>query len=217
MTSRGRTACLVLCLVSGLSCSLVPERAAGPAEDAADVLSGTQLEIEARLERMQTGLNAAERRATARAIADEAARNGLDVELVLAVIYIESAYHNFARSRVGALGLMQVMPATGEMLARQHRLTWNGAETLFDPVTNVQLGCRYLAALLERYGRIDAALAAYNWGPGAIDRRLAQGSGLPRKYSALVLAKLEAQGACDAGARRSKLCGAGSPALQSAQ
>jgi soluble lytic murein transglycosylase len=190
-----RNTCLVLCLVSGLSCSLLAERPAGPAGRAAESISGQQLAIEALLERMQTGLNAAERRATARAIGQEAERNGLDVELVLAVIHIESAYDNFARSRVGALGLMQVMPATGEMLARQHGLAWYGPDTLFDPATNVQLGCRYLAALLERYGRLDAALAAYNWGPGAIDRRLARGSGLPREYPALVLAKLQAQSA----------------------
>lgn len=187
-----RNACLALCLASGLSCAVQPEPSGSPHRSTAPA-SPELRAIEAHLGQMQTGLNAAELRATAQAIDEEARLNGLRVELILAVMHTESAYHNFARSHVGALGLMQIMPATGEMLARRHGLPWNGPETLFDPVANVRLGCRYLAFLRERYGRIDAALAAYNWGPGAIDRRLAQGSELPRKYPSLVLARVEPQ------------------------
>jgi len=186
-----RNACLVLCLAGGLSCAVQPEPAGSPRRSGADPTPAELRAIEARLGEMQTGLNAAELRATARTIDEEARLNSLDVELILAVMHTESAYHNFARSHVGALGLMQLMPATGEMLARRHGLAWNGPETLFDPVSNVRLGCRYLAFLRERYGRIDTALAAYNWGPGAIDRRLASGSEVPRKYPSLVLAQLE--------------------------
>jgi soluble lytic murein transglycosylase len=193
MMTRTLALSLSLCLGSALSCS--PDRpASGPGTTPA--AASAELEaIETQLARMQTGLNREELRATAEVIAEEAAHNQLDVELILAVIHTESAFHNFARSHVGALGLMQVMPATGEMLARQHGLDWAGPETLFDPVANVRLGCRYLAALRARYGRIDAALAAYNWGPGAIDERLARGESLPRKYPTLVLARLESQSA----------------------
>jgi soluble lytic murein transglycosylase-like protein len=192
MMIPARNAWLALCLASGLSCAVQPAPAVRPAPGAGDPTPPELRAIEARLGEMQTGLNGAELRATARTIAEEAEQNGLDVELILAVMRTESAFHNFARSRVGALGLMQVMPATGEMLARRNNLAWSGPETLFDPVANVRLGCRYLAFLRERYGRIDAALAAYNWGPGAIDRRLASGSELPREYPTLVLAQLEA-------------------------
>jgi soluble lytic murein transglycosylase-like protein len=188
-----RNACLALCLASGLSCAVQPVPRAIPQRADAFQTPPALRAIEARLGEMQTGLNAAELRATAQAIDEEARLNALDVELILAVMHTESAYHNFARSRVGALGLMQIMPATGEMLARRHGLPWSGPETLFDPVANVRLGCRYLAFLRERYGRIDAALAAYNWGPGAIDRRLARGSDLPRRYPSLVLARVEPQ------------------------
>jgi soluble lytic murein transglycosylase len=191
MTGMTRNLGLAFCLASGLSCSL------GEPCDPATAVQAAEAEalrrIEARLDRMHTGLGPAERRATAAAIAEEAVHNDLAIDLILAVMHTESAFHNFARSSVGALGLMQVMPATGEMLARQHGLDWNGPETLFDPVANVRLGCRYLAFLRTRYGSLDAALAAYNWGPNAIDRRLAQGSGLPRKYPTLVLAQLAAQ------------------------
>jgi soluble lytic murein transglycosylase len=192
--TRSLCSWLALCLGCALSCS--PGRPPDSAADAAPAATLAELEaIELQLARMQTGLNRAELRATAEVIAAEAAHNQLEVELILAVIHTESAFHNFARSHAGALGLMQVMPATGEMLARQHDLDWAGPETLFDPVANVRLGCRYLAALLARYGRIEAALAAYNWGPAAIDGRLARGEGLPRKYPTLVLARLEAQSA----------------------
>jgi soluble lytic murein transglycosylase-like protein len=192
MMHRSRQLPLLLCLAGALSCS-PSDRSAAPAAEPAQARPLAQRAIEARLARMQTGLNAVERRATAAAIVEEAARNGLDANLILAVMHTESAFDNFARSSVGALGLMQVMPATGEMLSRQHGLRWNGPQTLFDPVANVRLGCRYLAFLLERYGSVDAALAAYNWGPGAIDRRISRGHGLPRKYPETVLARLEAQ------------------------
>jgi soluble lytic murein transglycosylase-like protein len=187
-----RALTLPLCLASALSCSIGEQRGL-PEAALSFAVTAEQAAIESRLSELGVGLGAGEIRATARAILEEAERNALEPELILAVIQIESAYYNFARSRVGALGLMQVMPATGQMLARQHGLEWNGPQTLFDPVANVRLGCRYLAALRARYGRIDAALAAYNWGPGAIDRRIALGSGLPRRYPALVLAQLDLQ------------------------
>jgi len=189
MMRQARPIAFSLLLSSALSCSPGAGSPGPVAAETAEVPAA----LEARLAEMHTGLGPAEVRATALAIAEEAARNKLRVELILAVMHTESAFYNFARSQVGALGLMQVMPATGEMLARQYGLAWHGPETLFDPVTNVRLGCRYLAFLRARYGSIDAALAAYNWGPNAIDRRLAQGSGLPRKYPTVVLARLEAQ------------------------
>ena len=110
--------------------------------------------------------------------------------MVLAVIHTESGYYNFARSSVGALGLMQIMPATGEMLAREAGIRWTGPELLFDPEVNLRLGTRYLAVLRARYGDWTRALAAYNWGPGEIDRRLAVGEVLPDKYASRVYARL---------------------------
>jgi len=182
----------LVCLLGALSCShLRPDTASLPAVPSVRPLA--QRAIEVRLARMQTGLSQDERRATAAAILEEAAENGLEVDLILAVMQTESAFHNFARSGAGALGLMQVMPATGEMIARQNGLAWDGPQTLFDPVANVRIGCRYLAFLRQRYRNTHAALAAYNWGPGAIDRRLRQGHGLPREYPTAVLARLENQ------------------------
>jgi soluble lytic murein transglycosylase len=138
----------------------------------------------------QTGLSPAEVRSVAEAIERESARHRLSRDLVLAVMQIESGYYNWARSRAGALGLMQIMPATGEMLARELEIPWEGPETLFEPLVNVRLGITYLARLHARYRNWSPALAAYNWGPGAIDRRLRGGRALPAAYTKRILAAL---------------------------
>jgi hypothetical protein len=89
-----------------------------------------------------------------------AAAHGVDPELVRAVIQVESGYKPRARSRKGALGLMQVMPATG----RQY-----GARNLYDPRTNLDVGIRHLKSLLAKFER-SVALAAYNAGEQAVKR-----------------------------------------------
>ena len=89
-----------------------------------------------------------------------AAEQGVDAALVRAVIQVESAYQPRARSRKGAVGLMQVMPATG----RQY-----GISNLYDPGSNIRAGVTHLKALLDRFP-LAAALAAYNAGEAAVDR-----------------------------------------------
>lgn len=88
------------------------------------------------------------------------ATHGVDPRLVRAVIQVESGYEPRARSRKGAVGLMQVMPATG----RQY-----GARNLYDPRTNLDTGIRHLKSLLQRF-ELSIALAAYNAGEEAITR-----------------------------------------------
>lgn len=136
----------------------------------------------------RTGLADFEEEKLATTIVDEARRNGLEPDLVLAVIAVESGGDAFAVSPVGAMGLMQVMPATGAELADRLGTVWRGPHELFDPFLNVRLGTAYLRELANRYGgSIDTALAAYNWGPGHIDRRLRRGTPLPVRYAKLVL------------------------------
>src|SRR3954463_9672952 len=95
-------------------------------------------------------------------IEQHAQSNGVRAELVRAVMQVESAFNQYARSPKGALGLMQLMPAT----IRQF-----GVRNPFNPGENIRAGVAYLRQLLDRYGNDERlALAAYNAGPGAVDR-----------------------------------------------
>ncbi len=99
-------------------------------------------------------------------LTDAAGRAAIDPLLVAAVVREESSYYPRARSRVGARGLMQLMPDTGRSLAQARRLPVDGSgEFLDDPSTNLELGSAYLAGLLREFGDARVAVAAYNAGP----------------------------------------------------
>jgi soluble lytic murein transglycosylase-like protein len=110
-----------------------------------------------------TRFAAAERTRRYDDLIDEHARmNGVRTDLVRAVVQVESAFNPNARSPKGAMGLMQLMPAT----ARQY-----GVDNPYNPVENVRAGVRYLRGLLDRFAdNEELALAAYNAGPGAVDK-----------------------------------------------
>lgn len=108
-----------------------------------------------------------------------AERSGVAPELLLAVMREESGFQPDARSVVGARGLVQLMPATGQRLATRLGVTLSSADELFEPARNLELGAAYLAELLERFqGRVSAAVASYNAGPEAVQRWLGQNGGL---------------------------------------
>jgi len=135
-----------------------------------------------RLSMRHTALPERERIALVQTILEEARTHDLDPGLVVAVIEVESAGYHLAVSHVGAMGLMQLLPSTGKELADRMGIEWKGPDTLFDPSINVKLGTAYLRQLTDRFGNVHTALAAYNWGPGRINRRLRRGATVPSGY-----------------------------------
>ncbi len=100
----------------------------------------------------------------------EAQRNGLDPAWIAAEIRAESVYDPNARSQANAMGLMQVLPATGQATAQKAGIPWNGAESLYDADTNIAIGSAYLREMHERWGDLPHAIAAYNAGPTPTER-----------------------------------------------
>ena len=95
-------------------------------------------------------------------IQEAADRYSLDPILIRSVMRTESAFNPNAVSRVGAMGLMQLMPSVADSL---------GVENAFDPRENIMAGARLLRELLDRYrGNLALTLAGYNAGPGAVEK-----------------------------------------------
>jgi soluble lytic murein transglycosylase len=104
------------------------------------------------------------------AIAETARAVSLDPYLVAALINVESGFKPGEVSPRGAVGLMQVMPSTAAEVARGAGLKERvNAETLTRPGTNLRVGTRYLAGLMEQYDSVEMALAAYNAGSANVD------------------------------------------------
>jgi len=111
------------------------------------------------------------------AINDAAAKAGLDPDLLTSLVWTESSFHPDSVSSAGAIGLAQLMPGTAASLGVDPH----------DPVQNLNGAARMLAGLIAKYGRVDFALAAYNQGPNAVDRGLANGKLPGAGYAATVI------------------------------
>lgn len=112
------------------------------------------------------------------AIKQEAKRYGIDPYMAAGLIRQESVFNPNAISRVGARGLMQVMPATGQQISRRQGGGAITAADLYNPAINIKLGMNYLSQMLGQFGRIEYAAAAYNAGPGRARAWIAERGGM---------------------------------------
>lgn len=111
------------------------------------------------------------------AIVESSIRHGVDPLLTCAIIKCESNWNEAAVSDAGAVGLMQMMPATSAELAEWGVVdVWSyDPSNLTDPTTNIEYGCAYLGQLQLRLGSLDEVVAAYNAGPGSVEQWLSGG------------------------------------------
>lgn len=94
--------------------------------------------------------------------------NDLDPTLVASLINVESSFKANSKSKTGAIGLMQIMPKTGEFVATMLNEDFN-EENLYNPKTNIKYGCRYLKYLKEKFNDEKTMLIAYNAGEGSVN------------------------------------------------
>jgi membrane-bound lytic murein transglycosylase B len=113
-------------------------------------------------------------------VADAARRFGIPEAWIWAVMRVESNGDMRAVSSAGAMGLMQIMPATWASLRARHGL----GRDPYDVRDNIMAGAAYLRAMHDRYGNLTAMLAAYNAGPGRYDEYLSRGRPLPAETRA---------------------------------
>ena len=98
---------------------------------------------------------------------------GLDPYFVAAVIWTESKFQANAESSQGAIGLMQIMPDTGNWIAEKLDMGEQDEDTLVDPDVNIRLGCWYLSYLMDKFdGDLTKVMAGYNAGPNRVEQWL---------------------------------------------
>lgn len=113
-------------------------------------------------------------------LVQQAEQAGIDPMWAYGILRVESAWMYDARSGADARGLMQLVPGTAAEVARRNGLPWNGGESLYDPVVNIELGTRYLAQMADRFnGSLWLASAAYNAGAGRASQWVDQRGELP--------------------------------------
>ncbi len=138
----------------------------------------------------KTRLTTFEEKYVVNVIVTESMKYGFDPLFVLALMRVESSFDHRAVSNKNALGLMQIMPFVGEALATELNIPWEGEATLFNPVTNIKIGTYFLYKLTKRFKyNQKMVLAAYNFGPTALNNQIKAGKDLYIEYPLLVLDK----------------------------
>ncbi len=134
------------------------------------------------LERQPTGLANVTKEELAEVIYEEATRYNHDPKFILALIFTESEFYNWAVSQKGAKGLMQIMPYVAKSLARDLGIEWSGDRTLFNPYLNIRIGIYYLSQLMHDFKDVGTALTAYNYGPTYVKGLIERKERIPNDY-----------------------------------
>ncbi len=134
------------------------------------------------IEDFQIGFTDEETRELASVVYEECQRYNYDPLLIMAVILTESTFKKGQVSHMGARGIMQLMPRTGEDLAMRSGLDWEGHEQLFDPATNIRLGTLHLFEQILKFKDVKKGIIAYNLGETRLRGRLRQNKPLPKSY-----------------------------------
>ncbi len=111
----------------------------------------------------------------AKTLLSSAQKHKIAPELILALMATESSFRPHAESKAGAVGLLQLLPNTAQEIAQSEKISYSGRTDLFNPIINLQLGVAYLAYLKKRFPEKNVYLAAYNFGPTAVGRKLRSG------------------------------------------
>ena len=90
----------------------------------------------------------------------------MDPIFVLAIVQTESQFNTYAKGTSGEIGLMQILPQTGEWISKKYDIPWTGPNSLYDPITNIKVGIAYFALLRSQFeSRAHHYVPAYNMGP----------------------------------------------------
>lgn len=109
-------------------------------------------------------------------VKEEAAKNGLDPYLVMAIIKNESGFNSNAISNKEAKGLMQIIDSTASDVNNKINVSENVKNDIYDEKINIALGCKYLSSLIQKYnGNYYIAICAYNAGMGNVDKWISEG------------------------------------------
>ena len=126
-------------------------------------------------------LGAEETKTLTEEIVTTAQNHRVDPVFIASLIRHESGFRRSVVSSAGAIGLMQLLPSTGQFVCALRQAPWRGSQRLCSPAYNLQLGITYLKYLLKRFSNnLSHTLIAYNWGPGNLQRAIKHGRAIPR-------------------------------------
>jgi soluble lytic murein transglycosylase-like protein len=128
-----------------------------------------------------------------KSIDDASKKYGVSSAIIAAVIAQESSFKVRAKGSAGEIGLMQVKPSTAKWVCKKNKLKWRGANSLYNPRVNVEIGAAYLSMLLKKFKGEKRAVRAYNAGPNGKQKR-SYSTGVTRKLVAMQMHELPIMG-----------------------